>query len=212
MIKAQILGSFRDMLRDETNELANRLTQAVADAGLSLRERLRQQIKGAGLGDRLQRTWSYKVYPNNRPSLGPAAFVYSKAPKIVRAFEDATVVKSPHGNFLAIPTEAAPKQGIGGKRIAPANWPDHLYGRLRFVYRTTGPSLLVVDNQRLRTGKTPGFRRATDKAIARGRGLSTVVMFLLVRQARMPKLLDVKRAQQEAERELIQRVKAAVGR
>jgi Family of unknown function (DUF6441) len=39
-----------------------------------------------------------------------------------------------------------------------------------------------------------GFRRATDRARARGDGLTKVVMFLLVPQVKLPKRLDVTRA------------------
>ena len=45
-----------------------------------------------------------------------------------------------------------------------------------------------------KTGQLRGFRRATDRARARGDGLTTVVMFLLVPQVKLPKRLDVARA------------------
>jgi hypothetical protein len=108
------------------------------------------------------------------------------------------VIRSKRGRFLAIPTENAPRKGTDGRRISPSTFPEHRYGPLRFVPRSSGPSLLVVDGLRAsfgrKSGELRGFRRATDRARARGDGLTTVVMFLLVRQAKLPKRLDVTRA------------------
>ncbi len=64
--------------------------------------------------------------------------------------------------------------------------------------RQSGPSLLVVDGLRgsvsRKTGQLRGFRRATGRARQSGQGLTTVVMFLLVPQVKLPKRLDVARA------------------
>lgn len=212
MIRVSIDGSLRAQIAAQANRLAQRVTEAVADTGLGLREDLRKQVTAAGLGDRLAKTWQFKVYPRSRVSLGAASLVYSKAPKIVRAFDEATVIRARNTAFLAIPTDAAPKTGIGGKRISPSNWPSHVYGRLRMVYRRGAPSLLVVDAQRERTGKQRGkFRLASARAIAAQRGLSTVVMFILVPQVKAPKLLDLAGAVRRAEQDFVRRLTRAVG-
>jgi Family of unknown function (DUF6441) len=108
------------------------------------------------------------------------------------------LIRSGRGRFLAIPTENAPRKGTDGRRIRPSTFPEHRFGPLRFVPRSSGPSLLVVDGLRAsfgrKSGELRGFRRATDRARARGDGLATVVMFLLVRQVKLPKRLDVARA------------------
>jgi len=112
--------------------------------------------------------------------------VYTKAPQIVRAFDEGAVIRSKRGRFLAIPTENAPKKGTDGRRISPRTFPEHRFGPLRFVPRQGGPSLLVVDGLRAsfsrKSGALRGFRRATDPARQRGDGLTTVVMFLLCRR------------------------------
>jgi hypothetical protein len=105
------------------------------------------------------------------------------------------VIRSGRGRFLAIPTENAPRKGTDGRRIKPSTFPEHRFGPLRFVPRQNGPSLLVVDRLRAslsrKTGQLRGFRRATDRARRSGQGLTTVVMFLLVPQVKLPKRLDV---------------------
>lgn len=45
-----------------------------------------------------------------------------------------------------------------------------------------------------KTGELRGFRKASERVRSTGRGLATVVMFLLVPQVRLCKRLDVPRA------------------
>jgi hypothetical protein len=153
-------------------------------------------VASAGLGQRLANSWRDKHYPNQK--LDAASLVYTKAPQIIRAFDEGAVIRSRRGRFLAIPTENAPRKGTDGRRIRPSTFPEHRFGPLRFVPRTTGPSLLVVDGLRgsvsRKTGQLRGFRRVTERGRQSGRGLTTVVMFLLVRQVKLPKRLDVARA------------------
>jgi hypothetical protein len=121
--------------------------------------------------------------------------VYTKAPQIIRAFDEGTVIRSRRGRFLAIPTENAPRKGADGRRIRPSTFPEHRFGPLRFVPRSSGPSLLVVDGLRASFSRqTEGFRRATERARRSGQGLTTVVMFLLVPQVKLRKRLNVARA------------------
>lgn len=62
---------------------------------------------------------------------------------------------------------------------------------LSAVYRRRGPSLLVAENQRARTGKRGGFAKASASALKSGRGLASVPMFILVPQVSIRKRLDV---------------------
>jgi hypothetical protein len=55
-----------------------------------------------------------------------AAYVWSRAPKIVDAFDRGVVIRSARGLFLAIPTAAADKSGrsaVGSReKITPEGW------------------------------------------------------------------------------------------
>jgi hypothetical protein len=130
--------------------------------------------------------------------LDAASLIYTKAPQIIRAFDESAVIRSRRGRFLAIPTENAPRKGTDGGRIRPSTFPEHRFGPLRFVPRPNGPSLLFVDGLRAsfsrKTGQLRGFRRATERARRSGQGLTTAVMFLLVPQVKLSKRLDVARA------------------
>jgi hypothetical protein len=183
-------------MQAELRDLERAVATGTRDAGRGLKTELRRQVTSAGLGPRLGNSWRDKHYPNRK--LDAASLVYTKAPQIIRAFDEGALIRRKRGRWLAIPTENAPRKGTDGKRISPSTFPKHRFGPLRFVPRSSGPSLLVVDGLRAsfsrKTGELRGFRRATDRAQERGDGLTTVVMFLLVPQVKMPKRLDVARA------------------
>jgi hypothetical protein len=195
-LAATIARSLRADMQSELRDIERAVASGTREAGRSLRTELRRQVTSAGLGQRLANSWRDRHYPNQK--LDAASLVYTKAPQIIRAFDEGALIRSKRGRFLAIPTENAPRKGTDGRRISPRTFPEHRFGPLRFVPRPSGPSLLVVEGLRAsfsrKTGELRGFRRATDRARARGDGLTTVVMFLLVPQVKLRKRLDVARA------------------
>ena len=195
-LAATIARSLQADIQAELRDIERAVATSTRDAGRGLKTELRRHVASAGLGQRLANSWRDKHYPNQK--LDAASLVYTKAPQIIRAFDDGAVIRSRRGRFLAIPTENAPRKGTDGRRISPSTFPEHRFGPLRFVPRPTGPSLLVVDGLRAsfsrQTGELRGFRRATDRARRGGQGLTTVVMFLLVPQVKLSKRLDVARA------------------
>jgi len=209
-LAAAIAGSIKADMQAEMRGIEKAVATGVKEAGDGLKGSLRKQVVSAGLGPRLARTWRSRTYPNKGHDA--ASLVWSKAPRIVRVFDEGAVIRSRSGLWLAIPTPSAPKRGVGGKRISPSNFPEHRFGKLRFVYRRNGPSLLVVDGVQAslsrKTGELRGFRKASEQARRTGSGLTTVVMFLLVPQVRIPKRLDVRRAAERWSR----RLPALIGR
>jgi hypothetical protein len=198
-LAATIAGSLQADMQAELRDLERAVAAGTRDAGRGLRAELRRQFASAGLGQRLAISWRDKHYPNQK--LDAASLVYTKAPQIVRAFDEDAVIRSRRGRFLAIPTENAPRKGTDGERISPSTFPEHRFGPLRFVPRQSGPSLLVVDGLRAsysrQTGQLSGFRRATDRARRSGQGVTTVVMFLLLPQVKLAKRLDVARVAEQ---------------
>lgn len=99
------------------------------------------------------------------------------------------------GLFLAIPTKNVPMRSRG-RRHNPTTWPTNL-PPLRLVVLKNGTLLLVADNLRRsyskKTGKFRGYKAASKRAIAKGEDLDNITMFVLVRQARIPKRLDVQK-------------------
>lgn len=190
-------------------DFALAVRKAVGEYGRQVLEELRADVAGSGLAnaDRLAKTWRMKLYPDDLASgsqdfgqavsgvrgrqraFNAAAYLYSRAPIIQRAFEEGATIRSKEGLFLAIPTEAAPQRDIGsrGSRRRLIEAAERRYGPLRFVYRRNGPSLLVADARQNSKGR---FVRASDRVRRTGNDLATVVVFVLVPQARLKKRLD----------------------
>ena len=172
------------------------VTAAVREAGGGLKLVWRGQITGAGLGARLANSIRAEVFPKAGASLSAAAVVWSKAPVIIGAHDAGPLIRARNGLWLAIPTPAAGK-ALGGRRITPGAWERKTGLRLRFVYRRTGPSLLVADQVRLNSrGLAAASRSKT------GRGQVTAPIFLLVPQVKLPKRLDLARDAERAHGEV----------
>jgi hypothetical protein len=122
------------------------VTAAVREAGTSLKTAWRDQITGAGLGQRLANTIRSRQFPKGKTSLNAAALVWSKAPVVIGAQDAVPLIRSRNGFWLAIPTEAAGKPLRGG-HISPRERERRNGLRLRFVYRRIGPSLLVTEGR-----------------------------------------------------------------
>jgi hypothetical protein len=162
------------------------VTAAMREAGTRLKTAWRGQITGAGLGRRLANSIRSEIYPKAGESLRAAALVWSKAPVIVGAHDTGPLIRSKNGFWLAIPTVAAGR-GLRGGKITPGEWERRTGLRLRFVYRRTGPSLLVAEGRLNTKGRAVASRSKT------GRALTTVPIFLLVPQVKLPKRLDLAR-------------------
>jgi Family of unknown function (DUF6441) len=174
-LAATLARSLQADMQAELRDLERAVAAGTRSAGKSLKTELRRQVTSAGLGQRLANSWRDRHYPNRK--LDAASLVYTKAPQIIRAFDEGAVIRSRRGRFLAIPTENAPRKGTDGRRISPSTFPEHRFGPLRFVPRQSGPSILVADGLRAsfsrKGGKLRGFRRSTDRARRSGQGLTT---------------------------------------
>ncbi len=179
-------------------EMARSVTEAMREATDGLKGDLRADVAEAGLGQRLANTWRGKTFPEAGASLEATAFVWSRAPKLIDAFDRGVTVRSSRGLWLAIPTKAAGVMGLSStgarKRMTPGGFERRTGMRLRFVFRPQGPSLLVADDARL--GKDGLVRPNKKRRRGGDRGTrsverSTVVVFILVRQITLRKRLDI---------------------
>jgi hypothetical protein len=181
------------LMRAEVATGQKAVSVTMAQAGTNLKAAWRGQITGAGLGQRLANTIRSQTYPKGRNSLDAAALVWSNAPVIIGAHDTGPLIRSGNGFWLAIPLPAAGK-ALGGTRITPGMWEQKTGLRLRFVYRSLGPSLLVADAVRLNTRGQAAVSKSKT-----GRGQVTAPIFLLVRQIKLPKRLDLARAAERAQ-------------
>ena len=162
------------------------VSAAMREAGSGLKSDWRAQITGAGLGRRLANSIRSQTFPKSSNSLNAAALVWSKAPVIIGAHDTGPLIRSKDGFWLAIPLPAAGKSLRGG-RITPGEWERRRGLRLRFVYRRTGPSLLVAEGRLNTKGQAVVSRSKT------GRGKVTAPIFLMVPQVKLSKRLDLGR-------------------
>jgi hypothetical protein len=185
-IGVQIIGDLAEAMRREVEAGEKAVQAGVAAAGAGLRADWRSQVEAAGLGSRLARTIRDEAYPKGKPSLNAAAVVWTRAPKIIDAFDRGVTIRSSNGWFLAIPTPAAGAKGVGNKRITPGGWERRTGMKLRFVYRKGRPSLLVADDSRVNAkGRAVANRSKT------GRGATTVPIFILVPQVTLKSRLQL---------------------
>ena len=192
-LDVSIAGDIVALMRAEVAAGQKAVSTTMAQAGADLKSAWRGQITGAGLGQRLANTIRSKTYPKGRNSLDAAALVWSNAPVIIGAHDTGPLIRSASGFWLAIPLPAAGK-ALGGKRITPVLWEQKTGLRLRFVYRRRGPSLLVADSVRLNTRGQAAVSKSKT-----GRGQVTAPIFLLVRQVKLPKRLDLARDAERAQ-------------
>lgn len=178
----------------EAEERAGRVavSRGMNAAATGLQAAWRRQVEGSGLGTRLARTIRKQVYPRH-PSSNAAALVWSRAPVIMDAFDRGALIKSADGFYLAIPTEAAGQRGLGRTRITPGGWEQRTGMRLRFVYRSPQPSLLVADDARMNTRGRAAMNRRKVRRDGIRTGSMTVPIFILLPQVQLKKRLDLNR-------------------
>jgi hypothetical protein len=204
-LKLEISPDLAALMQAEIAAGERAVTTAMREAGAGLKSAWRGQITGAGLGTRLANSIRLATWPKGGESLNAAALVWSKAPVIVGAHDTGPLIRSRNGFWLAIPTPAAGKSLRGG-RITRGEWERRTGLRLRFVYRRSGPSLLVAEGRLNSKGRAfGGLTRphwghgpASPSQSKTGRGLTTVPIFLLVPQVKLRKRLDLARDAERA--------------
>jgi hypothetical protein len=202
-LSAAIEGDLAALLAEEAKRAERAATFAIREAGKGLQDELREQVTAAGLGRRLANAVRLKLYPERGDSIDAAAFVYARPGKgrrggaadIVAAFEEGTLIRRSGGRFLAIPTENVPTKPGTRRRMTPGEVQDATkfggFGRDLEAVPTNRPGVLLLVLPVIRGARGP--RPVTVRRVKAGRQVEWLAMFILVRQAQMPRLLDWKR-------------------
>lgn len=192
-ITTKVEGNLRLDMETEIRVGKMAALAAVAGVGAAIKQNWRDQIKQAGLGSRLGNTVRSDVYPKGVGSLNAATLVWSKAKKIVGAFETGVEITAKNGKYLALPiTQAGFRAGGGrGRGMTPEDWERRTGRVLSFVPRKSGVALLVdtgtrsaAAGRRLRRGEY-GPRQAS----ARPNRVKPI--FILVPRVRLQKRLGL---------------------
>ncbi|ODN70216.1 DUF6441 family protein [Methylobrevis pamukkalensis] len=151
--------------------------------------RLRVDVVSAGLGQRVANTWRSEVYPKRGRSMAPAGYIYSRASAIVSAFEEGATIRPVKGSvFLWLPTEHVPRRG--GRRLKPEEVENSFNIDLDIVPSLTRPGVYLAVLRAIRTKSRKGFRQAKRGELDAGKNVTSVPMFVLVRQVRLQRRLD----------------------
>lgn len=174
-------------------DLAEAASLAMRDTTYKALLELREQVTSAGLGQRLANTWRDRVFPERRRSMTPSGYIWSNAPDIIDAFSrGAQIVPLAGRRFLAIPTKDVPnargRRGSSNK-MTPEQVENAFNQDLFFKRGRSGRVLAFINAVGARNGR--GFRRATKGRAAQGRDPKPVLMFVLVPNVRLPKVLDL---------------------
>lgn len=167
------------------------------DAGQSLLGDVREETR-VFLGHRLEKAWRLKLFPSSGTSIDASAWIYTKASKIIDAFDRGATIRSRQGKFLAIPTEAAGKRAPrsdgsrGSARMTPGGFERRTGLKLRFLFRPGKLPVLVVDAAaRDRSGRARKYSPRGRFSKIYGPTGRTIVVFILVPAVRLPKLLEL---------------------
>jgi hypothetical protein len=207
-VRAALSGNLDQEIEKRRKYLARALTASVHDVADRLKDEWRQQVDSAGLG-RLRGTIRTDAFPKGRPSMSlrPAATIYTKAPKIIAAFEEARTVRSPSGKLLLMPN---PEVWPGGRVRAATRFyqdgPDgsaqlkaarQRFGPLKVIPPRGGKAgMIVAEGRETRSGRKRGLtarERASRESVPgwdRRNKVQQLVIFWLVPRARLKQRLN----------------------
>lgn len=198
-INVDISGSVGEWSLAEIRAGERAVQRGISQSTLSLKSLLRGQVTGAQLGGRLAGSIRSEVYPKGKPSMNAAGLVFSKAPKIIDAFDTGPLIRAQSGIWLAIPLPNIGK-GPRGKKLTPGEWEKRTGRQLRFIYRRGRTALLVDEGK-----KAPGnvfvrrrTRRGTMLMEPRTFKNRIVPIFTLVPQVKLRKRLNIRGAANQA--------------
>lgn len=187
------------LMREVEGEIAKAATAAMRETTRPALMELRDQVTGGGLGQRLANTWRDRVYPEQRESMTPSGYIWSNAPEIIDGFIRGSTIRPVGGaKYLWIPTKNVPRargrvnsrgRAIKGGAMSPDEVENMFNDQLDIRKGKNGTLLAFMDVVKAR--KAGAFRPATKRRMAQGREAKPVLMFVLRRTVRLPKLLDL---------------------
>lgn len=202
--------SFPSIVKELDNielTIAQTATSSMQDAVDGLKAELRGQVIEAGMGQRLANTWRGDVYPRvyGKVSMNPAGVVRSAAPLIIDAFARGATIRPVNGSkYLWIPTKAVPRarrggsyrsnlsrRAGGGGAMSPEECELHFNAEFSLRPGRNGSLLAFMD---LTAGLSPrggGLRRDTAGRRRQGRKARPVLMFVLRKTVKLPRLFDI---------------------
>ena len=215
MLRPSISGpDFDAICSGAEDEVAGFVTAAMGDTTEDVKEAFRDQVRAAGLGDRLPNAIRGVTYPNKsgRISLNPTGWIYAQPSKdgrgaaaIIESYSSGeNIVPRAGKRWLAIPTDDCPRKRQGDA-LTPEEVEEKFGRRLMFIdpgdkgfktpsMRHRGIAYLVLKGLVIRKS-TGRWRNASDNERAgktrNPRPVQAVIMFTLVPSVKKPKSIDL---------------------
>lgn len=199
-LRAALLGDFDKEVRQGRRNVEVAIGGAMEELATEVVGKLRQDVAASGIrnAERLKTAaWRQRTYGKG-VSLSPAAQISSKVPVIIQAFENGQTIRAKGGSGLLIPNpDVWPGGRMRGRRgmkltdvwaVATAR-----FGQLQVVKRP-GKTTIVIAQVRESSANPGSFRKASAtaqrKAVAGSyAGLATVIVFVIAKEAKQPRLL-----------------------
>ena len=209
-LRSAIVGDLEKDIREGRDRYFASIEAALRLRLQHLQTGWRRDIEASGLAKAptLTKTIRLKYWRNS--GYDPAGLVYSTFPLLQHAFEKSKVITARNGKYILIPNpdvwpggrvrraRSSTAGGVGGVTIQAAR---ARFGELTFIPPRNGRAGLIIAKA-LHSEKTGRFRKLknSQKAESSPRGLTTIIVFYVVRKARQEKRLrgDVIRRRAEA--------------
>jgi hypothetical protein len=246
LITATIRGDLRAAMEAHIRDAARAMRRGVERAGREVQAELRAQARSGGFTDRgraLANSWRLNLYPSPAAAprtLRPAALVWSRAPKLVDAFDRGTPITARGQRYLAFPTGYNAAGGRrnassrGGVMVTPAQM-RAARGQAFILRSTSNPAVRLwclrvraashigVRGRRRGAGRLRlfvgpnvevlgGSRRGQQQRARDILAQGFVPMFFLLRQVRLRKRLDIAAIRRRAPAILARSLAAELGR
>lgn len=185
---------------------------AVEEVGREGLEELRDEVRDAGLGDRLPNTWRLEMKPMRGLAYNPAAFIRSTAAEIIDAFTRGVTIRTRSGGMMAVPIPGGPMDRVrvfkGETSVQAA---ERRLGKLTFVPVRPGLGMLV--SGAIRKTRSGRYVRKKEKdnfspKYTAENITQAVPVFWLVPQVRLARRLDWPTIARRIERDFAATVEA----
>lgn len=188
-VKLALSGDLNGFARDVHLRIARGARNAAEKHAARAKLLLRQDTRGP-LGDRLANAWRADIYPKSASARthAPAVQIYTKAPKIMEAFSQATTIVARNAKMLAIPTENVPRRG--NKRLTPVEVEAQFNQDLIIKKSPSAHGVFLAFVNVIASKSRRGYRIATKRRRLQGRAPKLVLMFIFVKQVGLKKLLN----------------------
>lgn len=196
-----VTGDLERVTESRKVQYLTAVKESVQEEAKDVQQKLRDDVTGAGLGQKVANAWRLEVYPARSLSYTPSALLFSRAAHIIEAHSRGEPIRAKSGS-LAVPIPGTPAAEVrvprGGGRVELMR---RRFGELTLIVNRRGLAMLVANNvrqtvsgrYRANTGRSQG------RVFSRLTGGASLPLFWIVREVRMQKRLNWEGIAQEAE-------------